>query len=319
MMSKIKSFVILLFLTLLLVVIVFFVSIRFVSKAEDGWVCDNGQWVKHGNPSTEVPKTPCLPDTSAVSNPATSTTGTAETTTPIVHMNETRLVRPAGGEVLSSPYTINGTMPGSWFFEATARMELYDSSGYMLASGPVQAVSDWMVEGPVEFTGRLEFSKPSTATGTLVLRNDNPSGLPENEKKEVYPVIFGATVKVYFGNDNLNPEMMDCTLVYAVIRPVTNTVTIGRAAVEELLKGPTETEIAGGYRTQINMGVKINKLTIENGTAKVDFDKQIEKGMGGSCRVSAIRSQIETTLKQFPTVKNVIISVDGEVDEALQP
>lgn len=318
-MSKIKSFLILLFITLVLGVVVFFVSIRLMSKAEDGWVCENSQWVKHGNPSTEVPKTPCLPNTPAVNNPATSTTGATVSTTPVAHVNETRLIKPAAGEVISSPYTISGAMPGSWFFEATARYELYDSSGNMLVSGPVQAKGEWMVEGPVEFTGRLEFSKPATATGTLVLKNDNPSGLPENEKKEIYPVIFGATVKLYFGNDKMNPEMMDCSLVYAVERPVTNTVTIGRAAVEELLKGPTETEKAGGYRTQINMGVKINKLTIENGVAKIDFDKEIEKGLGGSCRVSAIRSQIETTLKQFSSVKTVIISVNGEVDEALQP
>jgi spore germination protein GerM len=56
-----------------------------------------------------------------------------------------------------------------------------------------------------------------------------------------------------------------------------------------------------------------------NGIAKVDFDKQIEYQLGGSCRVSALRSQIEETLKQFPTVHKVIISVDGRIDDALQP
>lgn len=319
MLSKIKSLVILLFLTVVLGVIIFFVSIRFMSKAEDGWICDNGQWVKHGNPTTEVPKTPCLPNTPAQTTPAASSSSVNEPATPVVHINETRLVRPAAGEVLTSPYTISGTMPGSWFFEANARVELFDSTGYMLASGAVQAKSDWMIEGPVEFEGRLSFSKPSTATGTIVLRNDNPSGLPENEKKEIYPVLFGATVKVFFGNDVMNPEMTDCALVYGVDRPIQSTVTVGKAAIEELLKGPSETELASGYRTQINKAVKINKLTIENGTASVDFSKDIEKGLGGSCRVSAIRSQIEATLKQFPSVKKVIISVDGRVDDALQP
>jgi spore germination protein GerM len=41
--------------------------------------------------------------------------------------------------------------------------------------------------------------------------------------------------------------------------------------------------------------------------------------MGGSCRVTAIRAQITQTLEQFSTIKNVIISVNGSVDEALQP
>ena len=26
---------------------------------EDTWICDNGQWVKHGNPSASMPTTPC--------------------------------------------------------------------------------------------------------------------------------------------------------------------------------------------------------------------------------------------------------------------
>jgi spore germination protein GerM len=41
--------------------------------------------------------------------------------------------------------------------------------------------------------------------------------------------------------------------------------------------------------------------------------------VGGSCRVSGIRNQIIQTLKQFPTIKNVVISVEGNSEEALQP
>jgi hypothetical protein len=35
--------------------------------------------------------------------------------------------------------------------------------------------------------------------------------------------------------------------------------------------------------------------------------------------VEAARAQIESTLKQFPTVSRVEISVEGNIDEALQP
>jgi len=30
-------------------------SIRFFSGSEDYWICENGTWVKHGNPSVEMP------------------------------------------------------------------------------------------------------------------------------------------------------------------------------------------------------------------------------------------------------------------------
>lgn len=74
-----------------------------------------------------------------------------------------------------------------------------------------------------------------------------------------------------------------------------------------------------GFFTSINPGVKIQNIVIENGIAKVDFDEQLEFQVGGSCRVSAIRAQIIQTLKQFPTIKEVLISINGRIEDILQP
>ena len=87
----------------------------------------------------------------------------------------------------------------------------------------------------------------------------------------------------------------------------------------ELIKGLTETEKAEGFSTAINPGTSIRGLKISDGTARVDFDDNLENGVAGSCRVAAIRAQIEDTLKQFPTVNKVIISVNGRTDDILQP
>ena len=100
---------------------------------------------------------------------------------------------------------------------------------------------------------------------------------------------------------------------------VAKTPAIARTAIEELLKGPVENEIDSGFFTSINSGVQIQRLTIEDGTAEIDFDEQIEFQVGGSCRVSAIRSQVTETLKQFPSVEEVIISVNGRTEDILQP
>jgi len=125
-------------------------------------------------------------------------------------------------------------------------------------------------------------------------------------------------IKVYFNNDKLDPEF-SCYKVFPVEREIIKTKATGRAALEELLKGPITSEKEAGFFTNINPGVKIQKLTIENGKAKVDFDKTLEFPGGGSCRVSAIRSQIIQTLKQFSTVKEVVISIDGRIENILQP
>jgi len=125
-------------------------------------------------------------------------------------------------------------------------------------------------------------------------------------------------VKVFFNNSNLDPEF-SCNKVFPVEREIEKTVAIARAALEELLKGPRDSEKEQGFFTSINQGVVIQKLTVEDGTAKVDFDEQLEFQVGGSCWVSAIRAEITETLKQFPTVNSVIISINDRTEDILQP
>jgi spore germination protein GerM len=100
---------------------------------------------------------------------------------------------------------------------------------------------------------------------------------------------------------------------------VVKTPNPARAALNELLYGLSWDEANAGYFNSINQGVKINSLNIVDGVARADFDKRMDEAMGGSCRVAAIRAQITQTLMQFPTVKSVVISVDGNSEEALQP
>lgn len=137
--------------------------------------------------------------------------------------------------------------------------------------------------------------------------------LPENPKEFM-------TVKIFLSDSRFVSEpYFDCSRTIAVERQVAKTAAVARAALEELLKGPTEEEKAAGYFTNINEGVKIQKLVVENGVAKVDFDDQLEFQVGGSCRVAAISWQIVETLKQFPTVEKVVISINGRTEDILQP
>ncbi len=157
------------------------------------------------------------------------------------------------------------------------------------------------------------FRRPSPAVSPAATA---PSPAPAAPAAEAPARLL--TLRAYFLNNRLDPEV-SCTKVFPVERTVPETKAVGRAALEELLKGPTEAEKADGYSTAINPGVGIKRLTIENGTARAEFDEQLEFQVGGSCRVAAIRWQIVETLKQFPTVKDVIISIDGRTEDILQP
>lgn len=153
-------------------------------------------------------------------------------------------------------------------------------------------------------------TEPCGETNTDVLSINQPTNTNVEETM---------TVKVFFGNSIFDPEVLDCKKNFSVERTIPKTVAVGRAALEELLAGPTEAEKSEGYFTSINPGVKIQSLTIEDGVARVDFDEQLEFQVGGSCRVAAIASQIRETLKQFPTVQDVVISIDGRTEDILQP
>lgn len=125
------------------------------------------------------------------------------------------------------------------------------------------------------------------------------------------------TLKVFFAKTSSDPNL-ECTTVYPLTRNVESTVAVGRAAIEELLKGVTQNEKTDGYFSAIPDGVVLQSIIIKDGVAHVDFNSTLNK-VGGSCRVAEIREQITKTLKQFSTVQSVVISVDGDADTALQP
>jgi len=229
---------------------------------------------------------------------------------------------PLAGETVGSPLIVSGIAKGSWYFEASFPVRLLDAAGKELAVVPAQAQGNWMTENFVPFIAILNFELDDVKEGKLVLANDNPSGLPENDKFIEIPVKFSSDktmVKVFFGHPVAGDMETECENVVALGRSTAKTTAIGRAALEELFKGLADQEKELGYITSINPGVNIQKLTIENKVAKIDLSKELEQAVGGSCRVAAISAQIAETLKQFPTVASVIISVDGRTEDILQP
>lgn len=290
----------------ILVLIVAVLGIRFLSGPEDDWICRNGEWIKHGQPYAPQPTTAC------------------GSQTPDDKSDLIVVDSPKPNEIVASPLVVKGKARGTWFFEASFPVELV-VDGQVVRQTTARAQGDWMTTEFVPFIATIDFSGIRWAVpvrATIVLKNDNPSGLPQNDKRIEMPVLINPsqtiTVKAFFSNNNLDPAV-SCNKVFPVSRQIEKTEAVARAVLEELLKGPTAEEKAQGYFTNLNPSVKIQKLTITNGIAKVDFDETMEQGLGGSCRVSAIRAQIIETLKQFFTVKDVIISVNGRTEDILQP
>lgn len=136
-----------------------------------------------------------------------------------------------------------------------------------------------------------------------------------------------STIKVFFSNAYEDPGTLNCGITYPTTREISRLTInwesrlgeLAYLALRELLKGPTEAEKSLGFFTSINADSNIKTIAIEDGVARVDFNDRFNEGVAGSCKVEAIRSQVTETLKQFPEIKDVIISVDGNSEEILQP
>ncbi len=122
------------------------------------------------------------------------------------------------------------------------------------------------------------------------------------------------TIGIYFVRVVEGQEQVEM-----VEREIPHTVATGRAAIEELLQGPTSQEEAEGFSTSINEGTELQSIDIQDNVAFVDFNERLEEGVAGSAWVTAIREQIEKTLLQFGTIEEVVISIEGRTEDILQP
>jgi len=169
-----------------------------------------------------------------------------------------------------------------------------------------------------------EFMKPADAARDVLATfafATRPAPIPNEflEGGDATSTIVERTISfnIFLMNQKLAP-VKDCTEVVAVMRMVPATPGVGRAALEMLLQGPTRADLGEGYTSNIPTGSVLNSLKIVDGEARADFNAKIEEG-GGSCSMAARMAQITETLKQFPTVKSVKLSVEGRTEDIFQP
>ncbi len=234
--------------------------------------------------------------------------------------NDIIITKPLSNDVISSPLEIIGR---GGVLKKFISFSLRDSWDQIITTSSAMinpSASTWG-----DYQAHLEFSTPSSQTGWLeVYTIDSQDGSVQNLIR--LPVVFKdykkPVVKIYFSNIKEDPDLTDCSKVYPIerelesIQPSKLIIT----TIDELLKGLAEEDIANGFVTNIpEEGVKAQKLEIKDNTFYIDFNQALQEGVAGSCRVIAIRSQITETLKQFPGVEKVVISIDGKTQGILQP
>jgi len=86
--------------------------------------------------------------------------------------------------------------------------------------------------------------------------------------------------------------------------------------MEELVKGPSESDISAGLSTAIPTGTRLLGIDIASGIATVDLSNEFGSG-GGSLSMQERVAQVVFTLTQFPTVQKVSFRIDGSPATAL--
>ena len=115
-------------------------------------------------------------------------------------------------------------------------------------------------------------------------------------------------VKVYFYHEP--GEYIDLA---PVMRSV-NASAPARPAIEALLKGPTAAETRRGFQSLASASdFRIGSLKIVNGTARINFiSTRRWTGWAGDLAPVRFKTAVELTLKQFPSVQRVIVSLNGD-------
>ena len=130
------------------------------------------------------------------------------------------------------------------------------------------------------------------------------------------PQAGSLSLQLWFSNDRLNPDTMDCRAVFPVVRQVARTRGVAAATLRALFAGPTPEEAAAGYRSVFSMASSnlLRGVHIGNGTAYVDMNdlSQVLSGATSSCGASEFQTQVSRSLKRFPNIKRVIYAFEGK-------
>ncbi len=102
-----------------------------------------------------------------------------------------QITSPRPNQVVTKSFVIQGSARGFWFFEGQMNAELRDLQNNLLGKTTLTADANWMSEEFVPYSGLLEFKNDVKAkNGLLIVQSSNPSGLLQNSKELIVPVVF---------------------------------------------------------------------------------------------------------------------------------
>jgi hypothetical protein len=219
--------------------------------------------------------------------------------TPQVSIVKPTLLTPQPDSTITGPLVIKGYVPKSWTFEGQFRMQLLDDKRQLIIEDrvPVERDSENQKE-TLYFIESYNFHTMAKS-GFLVLADDNPSGLPENQKSTEIQIKFASppTGTVYlFDQGSGNPEIdNECQ----IILPRAVDIGISKTPIKDTLNL---------LARHMHPDFYVKSLNLEDGILSIDFPDIPSFTTGGSCAQGINRLMVEKTALQFPEVKQIKLS-----------
>lgn len=274
---------------------------------EEGYTCPNGYTCTDLVPSSDAP------NAVGVCKKIESAANAKEFTSPD---DWTSFILPNGTK-LTNPVNFYGTTTA---FENTVNWRLEDKNGVTVSEGYANVMStDIGQPGPFQVTAFLDMV-PATKSGKLHVFE-----VSARDGSEVHKATASVnfpnetqTVKLYFGNSEKTPKGQECESVHPVERMAVNGDSLA-VTVHELLKGPSKLEEKTSYYTSLPENIPDPEIIINEDKIQLDFTEALQDRVGGSCRVNHIYRQLTKTVKQVSGKEDIVISIDGQTQDILQP
>jgi hypothetical protein len=158
-------------------------------------------------------------------------------------------------------------------------------------------------------SGALQHSFPSPKATKIVVPPKDPAG-------------GNFSAKLFFANSQKDPEDLNPEVTYPVeiSMEIEKDDVMVKKMIQQLVQGPPGPYKEQGYYTSLPSDTQVKSVKISDDTLTVDFSESLNEG-GGSSMMDQRRSQIENTLRNIPgrSIKKVVISVNGDTQNVLQP
>lgn len=96
----------------------------------------------------------------------------------------------SGAKMPKGILSYRGELKGAWFFEGNIGIAILDGNKKLLKQDHAMSTTEWMTAGPVAFEGNIDFTGLPAGMGYFEIQNDNASGIPENNKSILIPIIL---------------------------------------------------------------------------------------------------------------------------------